>query len=199
MYVKASQEVHYWCFPENQDRSSSGFRDGKCSVLTESSLLFHLLVACDVLAEIATFSPTTTKSHFWGHKLNSLEKKNICIEILWYNDVLTHRTVNPSYSAENPRTLRTYIFLTFLTVTITTLHRFFLIIRNQSNCRDENETDLRYFFSCPNSLITLLSSLWPPWLLIPSPSFFAIKEKAMEVIEGIKMKTIEGIFISKFL
>ena len=37
-------------------------------------------------------------------------------------------------------------YLFFLAVTIMTLHRFFLIIRNQSNCRDENETDSRYFF-----------------------------------------------------
>ena len=97
MYVKETPQIRYWCFPENQDRSSSGSRDWKCSLATESSCFFNSLAAYNVSEEITTFGPTTTKSGFFGHKLNSIEKKTqINIEILRCNDVLRHRTINRS-------------------------------------------------------------------------------------------------------
>ena len=58
---------------------------------------FFSLAAYNVSEEITTFSPTTTKSGFFGHKLNSIEKKTqINIEILRCNDILRHRTINRS-------------------------------------------------------------------------------------------------------
>ena len=103
-YIKETPRIRYWCFPENQDPSSSGSRDWKCSLATESSCFFHSLAAYHVSEEIATFGMTTTKSGvFLGTNLIKKKKKNIHIEILWCNDVLNTPQRKSFTSAENPQ------------------------------------------------------------------------------------------------
>ena len=100
-YIKETPRIRYWCFPENQDPSSSGSRDWKCSLATESSCFFHSLAAYHVSEEIRDIILAQLQQNqvFFGHKFNSIGKKHkyISIEILRScNDVLTHRTVNHS-------------------------------------------------------------------------------------------------------